>query len=238
MTEPPVPRVGPWQQSTVVQIRTETARAKTFRLRLSEPLSYLPGQHLVLRLTAPDGYTASRSYSVASAPDGSSEIELTVERLDDGEVSGFLHDEVVLGDQLEVRGPIGQWFVWQGEMPALLVGGGSGVVPLMSMLRFARRRGQSHLVHVVVSVRGPRDLYYATELPGSETTVVYTRTTPTGWIRPAGRITADDLPESLSNVPRVYICGSAAFADAVTSVLGAAGVAADRIRVERFGATG
>ena len=114
----PPPRPGKWQQATVVEIRVETSTAKTFRMALSEPTEYLAGQHMVLRLTAPDGYTASRSYSIASAPDGShgsDEIELTVERLDDGEVSSFLHDEVVVGDQLEVRGPIGGWFVWRGR---------------------------------------------------------------------------------------------------------------------------
>ncbi len=236
--DPPAPPVGPWQQSTVVEIRTETARAKTFRLRLSEPFAYLPGQHVVLRLTAPDGYTASRSYSVASAPDGSAEIELTVERLDDGEVSGFLHDDVLLGDQLELRGPIGQWFVWPGDMPTLLIGGGSGIVPLMSMIRFARRSGRSGLAHLVVSVRSPGDLYYASELVGPDATVVFTRRTPGGWTRPAGRIVAEDLPGTLADVPRVYVCGSTTFADAVTSMLGGAGVPSDRIRVERFGATG
>ena len=133
-------------------------------MELDEPTDYLAGQHYVLRLTAPDGYTASRSYSVASAPDGSNEIELTVERLPDGEVSSFLHDEVVVGDELEVRGPIGGWFVWRGDTPALLLGGGSGVVPLMAMLRLAHRMGRSDLVRLIVSTRTPEDLYYAAEL--------------------------------------------------------------------------
>jgi ferredoxin-NADP reductase len=207
-------------------------------MHLGEPMAYLPGQHVVLRLTAPDGYVASRSYSVASAPDGSPEIELTVERLDDGEVSGFLHEEVIVGDQLEVRGPIGQWFVWQGEVSALLIGGGSGVVPLMSMLRFARQQGTSDLLDLMVSVRDPADLYYATELPGPETTVIYTRRTPEGWARRAGRISAGDFSRSMLAAPRVYVCGSAGFADSVTSVLEDGGVSTDRIRVERFGATG
>ncbi len=234
----PAPPVGSWQQSTVVAIRSETATTRTFRLRLDEPMAYLPGQHVVLRLTAPDGYSASRSYSVASAPDGSPEIELTVERLGDGEVSGFLHDEVVVGDQLEVRGPIGRWFVWQGEVPALLIGGGSGVVPLMSMLRFARQRGGLGPVHLVASVRSPEELLYADELPGPDATVLYTRRTPAGWPRPAGRIGGDDLPAGTDPANPVFVCGSAGFADAVTSVLEERGVPADRIRVERFGPTG
>src|SRR3954454_11997588 len=149
---------GPWQQATVLALRDETARARTFRLRLPRPSAegtHLPGQHYVVRLTAPDGYRAQRSYSVASAPDGSHEIELTVERLEDGEVSTFLHDVVEVGDHLEVRGPIGGWFVWRGETPALLVGGGSGIVPLMAMLRHARRTDRAGLIRLVVSVRGP-----------------------------------------------------------------------------------
>ena len=170
-----------------MDIRPETGSAKTFRLALAMPAEYLAGQHYILRLTAPDGYTASRSYSVASAPDGSAEIELTVERLPEGEISSFLHDEVVIGDVLEVRGPIGGWFVWRGDTPALLVGGGSGLVPLMAMLRLARRTGRSDLVHLIVSIRAPGDLYYASELPGPETQVLYTRRAPEGWPRPPGR---------------------------------------------------
>ncbi len=180
MTDAAPHRTG-WRDATVIGIKPETARAKTFRLALAEPSHHLAGQHYIVRLTAPDGYTASRSYSVASAPDASNEIELTVERLDDGEVSTFLHDEVVVGDELEVRGPIGGWFVWDGASPALLVGGGSGVVPLMAMLRLARRDQKSDLVRAIVSVRSHDDLYYADELPGPETTIVYTRVAPAGY---------------------------------------------------------
>ena len=132
---------SPWYTATVVAIRDETPHAKTFRLRLPHRSDHLAGQHVVVRLTAPDGYTAQRSYSVASAPDGSDELELTVELLPDGEVSSFLHDVVEVGDELELRGPLGGFFVWDGASPALLVGGGSGVVPLMAMLRLARRTG-------------------------------------------------------------------------------------------------
>ena len=119
-----------WQNARVLSVRDETPTARTYRLLLPEPRRHLAGQHYVLRLTAPDGYSAARSYSVASAPDDTGEIELTVERLVDGEVSEFVHDVVVPGDELEVRGPIGLFFVWPGDRPALLVGGGSGVVPL------------------------------------------------------------------------------------------------------------
>jgi ferredoxin-NADP reductase len=218
-----------------VAIRTETHRAKTFRLRLEAPAPHLAGQHYVVRLTAPDGYTASRSYSVASAPDDSGEIEITVERLEGGEVSTFLHDVAEVGDELEVRGPIGGFFVWDGHTPAVLVGGGSGVVPLMSMLRLARRQAPDHPLRLVVSVRAPEDLLYAGELPGPDVTVVYTRQNPAGASRPQGRLTLADLPVP---APLAYVCGSSGFADAATALLLQAGVPTTAIRVERFGPTG
>jgi ferredoxin-NADP reductase len=227
-----------WRIATVLAVKRETSRAKTFRLAFDEPSHHLAGQHYVVRLTAPDGYTASRSYSIASAPDASNEIELTVERLDDGEVSTFLHDELVVGDELELRGPIGGWFVWDGESPALLIGGGSGVVPLMAMLRLARREQRSALVHAVVSVRTPDDLYYAGELPGPDSTIVYTRVAPSGDTRLAGRLTSDDLRPVLDHARTAYVCGSSGFADTSTDLLVELGVPATHIRVERFGATG
>jgi ferredoxin-NADP reductase len=238
MSDRPVP--NPWRVARVVDVRAETARAKTFRLALERPASHLAGQHYVVRLTAPDGYRAQRSYSVASPPgsEGSGEIELTVERLADGEVSTFLHDVVVPGDELEVRGPIGGWFVWPGDTPALLVGGGSGVVPLMSMLRLARRLGRTDLVRLVVSVRSPADLYYADELPGPETTVAYTRQAPPGAPRTAGRLSVDDLPTVDVASTTAYVCGSARFADAASRLVVGAGFPADRVRIERFGPTG
>jgi ferredoxin-NADP reductase len=224
----------------VVEIRSETDRARTYRLDRPEPGPYLAGQHFIIRLTAPDGYRASRSYSAATPPDDTGQVELTVERLPDGEVSSFLYDEVVVGDQIEIRGPIGGWFVWRGDTPALLVGGGSGVVPLMAMLRLARRTGRSDLVRLVASVRRPDELYYAAELPGPETTVVYTRDAPDGAARPAGRITRADLPGP-ADLGRpdltAYVGGSSGFADTVTDLLTAAGLASPAIRVERFGPT-
>ena len=232
------PAPGPWQTATIVGIERETTRAKTFRLALAAPAMHRAGQHYVVRLTAPDGYTASRSYSVASAPDGTAEVELTVERLAGGEVSSFLHDDVVVGDELEVRGPIGGWFVWDGDTPALLVGGGSGVVPLMAMLRFARLRSKSDLVRLVVSVRTPEDLYYAGELAGPETSVVYTRAAPAELARPVGRLTAADIASPLLSGTTAYVCGSSGFCDAATDLLAGAGLPLERIRVERFGPTG
>ncbi len=234
----PVPATGTWHAATVLATKAETARVATFRLDLGTPSHHLAGQHCVVRLTAEDGYTASRSYSIASAPDGSSEIELTVERLDDGEVSGFLHDEVRVGDQLEVRGPIGGWFVWAADTPALLIGGGSGVVPLMAMLRLARRTGRTDLVRFVVSVRTPADVFYPDELPGPETTIVYTRQSPPGDARGAGRITGADIAASVLPDATVYICGSADFANAMSDQCIELGLAPTRLRIERFGDTG
>ena len=156
-----------WQNARVLSVRDETPTARTYRLLLPEPRRHLAGQHYVLRLTAPDGYSASRSYSVASAPDDTGEIELTVERLVGGEVSEFLHDVVAAGDELEVRGPIGLFFVWPGDRPALLVGGGSGVVPLMAMLRQARLEGRADLLRVLVSARRPPTSTTPTSCPAT-----------------------------------------------------------------------
>ncbi|OLT09511.1 oxidoreductase [Pseudonocardia sp. CNS-139] len=227
-----------WQQARVLAVHDETPRARTFRLGLPEPRRHLAGQYYVVRLTAPDGYTASRSYSVASPPGDGGEIDLTVEKLDGGEVSEYLHDVVEPGDELEVRGPIGGFFAWDGRTPALLVGGGSGVVPLMSMLRHARATGRPDLVRLVVSARSPADLYYAGELPGPETTVVYTRVTPPGFARPAGRLTAADVAPLVRGGETVFVCGSPGFADGATDVLLQAGVPVAAIRVERFGPSG
>jgi ferredoxin-NADP reductase len=237
VTDSPTPRVS-WRPATVVGIRRETARAKTFRCALPQPSGHRAGQHYVVRLTAPDGYTASRSYSIASPPDANNEFEITVERLDGGEVSTFLHDEVVVGDELDVRGPIGGWFVWGGESPALLIGGGSGVVPLMAMLRLARKTGRNDLVRLVVSVRAPEDLYYSTEIAGPETTLVYTRAAPPNFPRPPSRLASTDLAQPIERETGVYICGSTAFADAASDVVLGLGIPAERIRVERFGPTG
>jgi len=232
-----LPTPGAWQTARIIAVRPETSRAKTFRLALAKPSPHLAGQHYVVRLTAPDGYTASRSYSVASPPDGSPEIELTVERLDDGEVSGYLDDDAAVGDELEVRGPIGGWFVWRGDRRAVLVGGGSGIVPLMAMLRLARRNQQPDLIRLIVSVRSPAELFYAGELPGPETTVVYSRTAPPGSTRPAGRLAAADLAGAIQPEATGYVCGSTGFANAASELLVGAGLPAERIKVERFGPT-
>jgi ferredoxin-NADP reductase len=238
-TTGPGPRSSPWQNAKVVAIRKETARAKSFRLVLPTPAPHRAGQHVVVRLTAPDGYTASRSYSIASAPGPDpAELEITVERLEGGEVSTFLHDEVAIGDELEVRGPIGGWFVWEGDGPAVMIGGGSGVVPLMAMLRYARLTGKADLVRLVVSVGTPDDLYYADEIGGPESTLVYTRAAPPTFARPPSRLGPGDIPQPIDPQARAYVCGSSGFADAASHLLVDLGVPTGQIRVERFGPTG
>jgi ferredoxin-NADP reductase len=240
MTSPPLrrPPAGgarrEWQAARVVEVRPETARVRTYRLALPHPQPHVPGQHYVVRLVAPDGYRAERSYSVASPPDDEGHVELTVERLPAGEVSSYLFDAVEPGDELTVRGPFGGWFVWRGDVPAVLVGGGSGVVPLMAMLRHRRRRAVDVPVSLVVSVRSPEDLIYAGEY-GAESTIVYTRSTPPGWPRPPGRLQAADLAPALLPGATVYVCGSAGFAGHAETLALGLGVPAGDIRVERFG---
>jgi ferredoxin-NADP reductase len=233
----PAAATSTWQTATVEAIRDESPSARTFRLRLAEPRPHLAGQHYVVRLTADDGYTASRSYSISSAPIDPAIVELSVERFDDGEVSGFLHEVVEVGDELEVRGPIGGWFVWDADTPALLVGGGSGIAPLMSMLRLARHLGRSDLVRLLVSVRSPEELWFADELPGPEVRIVHTRAVPPGDPRPAGRLSAADIPPTLPDDVTAFVCGSTPFTNHATDLLQELGLPAGAIRVERFGPT-
>ncbi|SFL25434.1 Ferredoxin-NADP reductase [Geodermatophilus ruber] len=216
-------------------VRRPIQRAVQLRLDVPDRVDHLPGQHYVVRLTAEDGYTAQRSYSVASSP-GDPLVELFVERLDDGEVSTYLADVVEPGDQLEVRGPIGGWFVWEGETPALLVGGGFGVVPFVAMLRTARERGGLSLLRIAVSARTLAALPYAEELAAAGALLVTTREA-TG-TRPAGRLTAADLAPLRDPGQTAYVCGSAAFAEAASQLLVDMGVPAPEIRIERFGPSG
>jgi ferredoxin-NADP reductase len=230
-----------WQTARVLAVHDETRRVKTFRLALPRRTRHMAGQYFVLRLTAPDGYTASRAYSLSSppeGPDGSDVIDLTIELLDDGEVSSYLHEVVEPGDELEVRGPIGAFFAWDGASTALLIAGGSGIVPLMAMLRLARRTGRADLVRLLVSVRTPADLYFADELPGPETSTAYTRAAPPGSVRGVGRIALADVAPLVRGGETVFVCGSAGFADAATDLLLALGVPTASIRVERFGPSG
>ena len=230
---------GTWQISTVAEIRVETPRVKTFRLMLPMWIPHLPGQHYEVRLTAPDGYRAQRSYSIASSPLLEGEIELTVERLDDGEVSVYMHDVLVEGDELEVRGPFTTYFVWRGQRPALLLGGGSGVVPLMSMLRHRRLVAPELPMRLMYSVRTPQEVIFASEL-GAETTLTYTRSAPDGWSGHTGRIDmalVDRLADGYSD-GIAFVCGSNGFVESAAALLLGAGFAPERVLTERFGPSG
>ncbi|MDG9719667.1 ferredoxin reductase [Streptomyces sp. DH24] len=225
-----------WRTATLTEIRRETPRAATFRFAVPGWPGHLPGQHLLLRLTAEDGYTAQRHYSIASAPDDSGHVELTLDHVAGGEVSGWFHTVARPGDRVEVRGPVSGFFAWPGDRPALLIGAGSGVVPLMSMVRHHRARGLGLPLRLLVSARGPGDLIYAREY-GAETTPVFTRSAPAGV--PVGRLTAAHLAPFLSEPPpggwEAYVCGSNAFAEHASRLLVAAGQPVHRIRIERFG---
>ncbi|MEU8967804.1 ferredoxin reductase [Streptomyces monashensis] len=225
-----------WQTATLTGIRRETPRTATFRLAVPAWAGHLPGQHLLLRLTAPDGYTAQRHYSLASAPDDSGHIELTLDHVPGGEVSGWFHTVARPGDTVEVRGPLSGFFAWPGDRPALLIGAGSGVVPLMSMVRHHRLRSLDVPLRLLVSARGPEELIYASEL-GAETTPVFTRSAPQGV--PVGRIAAAHVAPLLAERPstgwEAYVCGSNAFAEHASRLLVAAGQPVERIRIERFG---
>jgi ferredoxin-NADP reductase len=225
---------GQWQIATVRSVEVETPRVKTFRLELPMWMPHLPGQHYDVRLTAPDGYTAQRSYSIASSPLDEGEIELTIDRLEDGEVSPYFHDVLVEGDQVEVRGPFASYFVWHGESPVLLVGGGSGVVPLMAILRHRRRTMPDLPMRLVYSVRTAEDVIYADEL-GDETQLTFTREPPAGWAGHTGRIDASLLEGGSGTA---FVCGSNGFVEAASQLLIESGFAPSMVRTERFGPTG
>jgi ferredoxin-NADP reductase len=226
---------GAWRTAVVREVGHPTRRSVMLRLEVPDRIDHVPGQHYVVRLQADDGYVAQRSYSLASPPSDPL-IELFVARLDDGEVSSFLADVVMPGDELEVRGPIGGWFVWDGTTPALGVAGGSGVVPLVSMLRHARAIGRTDLLRLAVSARTPGDLPYGSELRDAEALTAYSRMGLPGG-RPPGRMQVEDLAPLVQPGQTVFVCGSSGFAESATGLLMELGVAADRIRVERFGPT-
>ncbi|MET0763263.1 MAG: FAD-binding oxidoreductase [Blastococcus sp.] len=226
---------GGWRTAIVAGVRRPVPRSVQLRLDVVDRVDHMPGQHYVVRLTAEDGYTAQRSYSVASAP-GDPLVELFVERLDDGEVSTHLADVVEPGDELEVRGPIGGWFVWDEETPALLVAGGTGVVPFVAMLRTARALGRTDLLRIAVSSRTSAQLPYADELVDAGALLVLTREAHRG--RPAGRITPEEILPLVQPGQTAYVCGSDSFAEAASQMLVTLGFRPTDIRVERFGPSG
>jgi ferredoxin-NADP reductase len=238
-----------WRVGTVVALHDETSTARTITLELPDWPGHLAGQHVDVRLTASDGYSAVRSYSIASAPNPEKRVELTVERLPDGEVSPYLTQELVIGDRLELRGPIGGWFVWRtGQTEAIqLIAGGSGMVPVMAMIRTRAVSGSTAPFRLLYSVREPGAVFYRDELQGGSesrsvtVTYAYTRTAPKGWSRPPGRIDAALIANTTwpSNlVPTCYICGPTSFVESAAGFLSACGHRPDKIRTERFGPTG
>ena len=239
-----------WRVGRLVETTDETSTARTLVLDVPGWPGHLAGQRVDVRLTAADGYQTSRAYSLAAPADGD-RIAITVQQVRDGEVSPYLTGVYSVGDPVEVRGPVGGWFVWSPDGPpdpVLLVAGGSGVVPLMAMIRARRAAGSRVPFRLVYSLRGPEELLYAAELrrrgPGDgglDVAYVYTRRVPESWPAPPQRITAVDLaahgwPAELD--PVCYVCGPSGFVTAVADLLVTAGHDPARIRTERFGPTG
>ncbi|WP_053657834.1 ferredoxin reductase [Micromonospora sp. NRRL B-16802] len=250
-TERPAP--NRWQVGRLVERRVETRSAQTLVLEVPDWPGHLPGQHVDLRLTAPDGYQAARSYSIAGPVvdgPGGPRIEVTVQRVPDGEVSPYLIDVFGVGDPVEVRGPLGGWFIWRPEQtaPVQLLGGGSGVVPLMAMIRARRVAGSKVPFRLLYSVRTPADLIYGDELRrrarddfGLDVAYVYTREAPEGWRGEPHRIGLADVnthgwPPDLE--PLTYVCGPTGFVETVADLLVGLGHPSRRVKTERFGPTG
>ena len=235
-----------WRVATLVGQRVETPTAHTLVLKVPGWPGHLAGQHVDVRLTAEDGYSTQRSYSIASAPGGEL-VELTVQYVLDGEVSPYLADQLAVGDQLELRGPVGGWFVWRPEQsePVLLVAGGSGIVPVMAMIRARRAAASRAPFRLIYSVRTPEDRIYLSELrrgdPGLDTAYLYTRSAPDNWPRPPARLGPQDLvrdgwPTEFD--PTVYVCGPTGFVELAADLLVDLGHDAGRVRTERFGPSG
>ena len=237
-----------WRAAKVVARRKETETARTLVLEVPGWPGHDAGQHVDVRLTSDDGYTAVRTYSIASAPDGE-KVELTIELMPDGEVSPYLVQSIEPGNPLEILGPIGGWFVWRPEQtePVQLVAGGSGIVPLMCMIRTRALHNVSIPFRLIYSVRGPDSVYYPNELQqlastndGVTARLAYTRTVPPDWpLRPqridAARIAIDSIPATQR--PTCYVCGPTGFVESVAGLLTGAGHDPSRIRTERFGPT-
>jgi ferredoxin-NADP reductase len=238
-----------WRVATVVALLDQSSTARSIFLDVPGWPGHAAGQHVDVRLTAPDGYTAVRSYSIASAAAGD-RIELTVEQLPDGEVSPYLTNELAVGDAIEVRGPIGGWFVWRPDQlePIQLVAGGSGVVPLLAIARAHAAAGSASVIRLLYSVRDPASVLHGAELDrlasgadGLILTYVFTRKAPPGWARSPGRVDHELLAEATwpSEVsPTCYVCGPTGFVEAAADLLVDAGHDPARVKTERFGPTG
>lgn len=224
---------GAWRRAVVREVLHPHPMAVVLRMEIPDRIDHLPGQHYVIRLTADDGYTAQRSYSLSSPPSDPM-IEMYIERLDDGEVSGYLADAVLPGDELEVRGPIGGWFVWEGSTPAVGIGGGTGVVPLVAMLRHARHLGSTDLLKLAVASRTLAELPYADELAEAGAVIALSREDSAAG-RTAGRLAAGELAGAVSEDATYFVCGSTGFTEAATMLLMDLQVSSEAVRVERFG---
>jgi ferredoxin-NADP reductase len=242
---PPQAATGAWQTVTVSSVVDETPAVRTVLLEVPRWPGHRAGQHLDIRLTADDGYQAERSYSIASAP--GEPIAITVERLEDGEVSPYLTRELRPGDEMEVRGPIGGYFVWEPAMggPLLLAAGGSGIVPLRAILRYRANLGSLVPVRLLYSSRSWPDVIYRDELsrpePGVAVINTLTRSHPEGWTGYTRRVDAAMLAEvawPAADKPLAYVCGPTSFVETVAAGLVGLGYPAGRVRTERFGATG
>jgi ferredoxin-NADP reductase len=239
-----------WQTATVTALHSETPRVKTLTLLVPDWARHRPGQHVDVRLTAADGYQAERSYSIASPPMDEPVIELTIERVSDGEVSTFLCDELVVGDRFELRGPIGGYFVWDAAAadPLLLIGGGSGVVPLMAMIRHRSRVGSGAPCTLLYSSRTPEDVIYASELEtlssrddGLRAIHTFTRAQPPGWSGYARRIDMAMIGEVLEGTGRMaqaFVCGPTPLVESAAEALVGLGLTPGQIKTERFGPSG
>jgi ferredoxin-NADP reductase len=232
-------RLG-WRAAPLIAARDETATARTLRFAVPGWSGHLAGQHVDIRLTAEDGYTAQRSYSL-SAPDDGGFIEVTVQLVADGEVSPYLVRDLQEGDVVEVLGPLGGWFVWRPDQlePVLLIGGGSGVAPLMAMLRARARSEATPPIRLLYSVRTPHDIYFADELVNHpDAVLLYTRQAPAGVERTPHRFDQADLKAHglpPHQRPTCYVCGPTPFVEAVTALLTDTGHDPTRVRAERFG---
>jgi len=239
-----------WQIASIRDVKPETAKVKSFTLTLPDWMRHRAGQHYDIRLTAEDGYQAQRSYSIASEPEREGEVDITVERINDGEVSTYMHDVLMPGDRIEARGPIGGYFVWEATMtePLLLIAGGSGIVPLMSMLRHRAAAGGKNPAALLYSSRNFADIIYYTELEklrtannGMQILHTLTRSHPVEWKGFARRIDADMLKEvahPLGKSVQVYVCGPTLLVESVANTLVKLEIDAHQIRTERFGPTG
>jgi len=246
-----LPRATPlrWQNARIIGILPQTPTVKSFMLTPDKPFAFRAGQHVDIRLTAPDGYQAQRSYSIASAPETFPIIELAIERLDDGEVSPFFHEVAAIGDEIEIRGPIGGHFIWQASDPGpiLLVGGGSGVAPLMSMLRHRAASGAKTLMTLLFSVRHWEDVIFREELlelddrgDGFNLVFALTRENTRRETDYPRRIDMPMMREVLARLPsppvHTFVCGSNPFVETASEAIIAAGIAPPSIRTERYGA--